>query len=155
MQCLPARAAAGKLGAMKTIASLVLLVLLAGARPVAAAEPVSHTFSAPIDRVWTTTEHVLKQLGWDIDRADRSIGWITTDSRRVEGQGEDWGVYAKGTRHRLTITMKAAGEKRTSVAVERTIFRRERILWMDKDEPVTATDQKVEKDLIALIERAL
>jgi hypothetical protein len=156
MQPLPAPAAAGKLGAMKTFAAaLLVLALLAVTRPATAVEPVSHTFSAPLDRVWTTTEHVLKQLGWDIDKADRSIGWLTTDSRRVEGQGEDWGVYAKGTRHRLTITMKPAGDRRTSVAVERTLFRRERILWMDKDEPVAASDQKVEKDLIALIERAL
>ena len=155
MERLPARAATGKLGAMKTIAALLVLAFLVAARPAAALEPVSHTFSAPIDRVWTTTEHLLKQLGWDIDKADRSIGWMTTESRRVEGQGEDWGVYAKGARHRLTITMKPAGDKRTSVAVERAVFKRERILWMDKDEPLTATDQKVEKDLIAAIERAL
>jgi uncharacterized lipoprotein len=155
MERLPARAVAGKLGAMKTIASLLVLAFLVTALPAAAVEPVSHTFSAPIDRVWTTTEHLLKQLGWDIDKADRSIGWMTTESRRVEGQGEDWGVYAKGTRHRLTITMKPAGDKRTSVAVERTVFKRERILWVDKDEPVAASDQKVEKDLIDAIERAL
>jgi len=74
---------------------------------------------------------------------------------RVEGQGEDYGVYAKGIRHRLTVIMKPAGDKRTSVAVERALFKRERILWMDKDEPVVAPDQKVEKDLIAAIERAL
>jgi hypothetical protein len=125
MERLPARAAAGKLGAMKTIASLLVLAFLVTALPAAAVEPVSH------------------------------IGWMTTESRRVEGQGEDWGVYAKGTRHRLTITMKPAGDKRTSVAVERTVFKRERILWVDKDEPVAASDQKVEKDLIDAIERAL
>jgi hypothetical protein len=133
----------------------LVLALVLVASPVAALEPVSHTFSAPIDRVWAITEHVLKQLGWDIDKADRTIGWITTDSRRVEGQGEDYGVYAKGLRHRLTITMKAAGEKRTSMAVERLVFHRERILWMDKDEPVTVPDQKVERELIAAVERSL
>ena len=140
---------------MKTIVVLLVLAFLVAALPVAAVEPVSHTFSAPIDRVWTTTERLLRQLGWDIDRADRSIGWMTTESRRVEGQGEDYGVYAKGIRHRLTVIMKPAGDKRTSVAVERALFKRERILWMDKDEPVVAPDQKVEKDLIAAIERAL
>ena len=141
---------------MKTIAAALALVLaVLSVSPAAAADAVSRTFDAPIDRVWTTTEALLKQLGWDIDRADRSIGWITTDSRRIEGQGEDYGVYAKGARHRLTITLKSMGERRTSVLVERTLFRRERILWMDKDEPLTATDQKVEKDLIAAIERAL
>ena len=133
----------------------LVLALILVAAPVAALEPVTHTFPTPIDRVWTVTDRVLKQLGWDIDKADRTIGWITTDSRRLEGQGEDYGVYAKGVRHRLTITMKAAGESRTSMTVERAVFKRERILWMDKDEPLTPQDQKVERDLIAAIERAL
>jgi hypothetical protein len=131
------------------------LTVLALASPVAAAEPVAQTFAAPIDKVWTTTEHVLKQLGWDIDKSDRTIGWITTDSRRLEGQGEDYGVYAKGARHRLTITLKAAGDKQTTVSVERLLFTRERILWMDKDEPIVARDQNVEKALLAAIERSL
>src|SRR5437879_7424757 len=122
------------LGALAVVLSLVTVTF--------AAEPVSETYGVPLDKAWSVTQAVLKQLGWDIDKADRSIGWITTDSRRVEGQGEDWGVYAKGARHRLTITMKAEGDKRTNVAVERAVFKRERILWMDKDEPVTAPDQK-------------
>jgi hypothetical protein len=140
---------------MKIMVLPLVLALVLVAAPVAALEPVTHTFPTPIDRVWTVTDRVLKQLGWDIDKADRTIGWITTDSRRLEGQGEDYGVYAKGVRHRLTITMKAAGESRTSMTVERAVFKRERILWMDKDEPLTPQDQKVERDLIAAIERAL
>ena len=145
----------GKLGGMKIMVLPLMLALVVVAAPVAALEPVTHTFPTPMDRVWTVTESVLKQLGWDIDKADRTIGWITTDSRRLEGQGEDYGVYAKGVRHRLTITMKAAGEGRTSMTVERAVFKRERILWIDKDEPLTPQDQKVERDLIAAIERAL
>ncbi len=132
---------------------LVLLLALMLGKPAAAAEPVTRTLNAPIDRVWTTTEAVLKQLGWDIDKADRTIGWITTDSRSVEG--EDYGVYAKGTRHKLQIQMKAAGQGRTTMTVERTVFRRERILWMDKDEPVATTDQAVEKSVLAAIEKSL
>ncbi len=131
----------------------VLLFALMLGRPAAAAEPVTRTLNAPIDRVWTTTEAVLKQLGWDIDKADRTIGWITTDSRSVEG--EDYGVYAKGTRHKLQIQMKAVGQGRTTMTVERTVFRRERILWMDKDEPVATTDQAVEKAVLAAIEKSL
>jgi len=138
---------------MKTVGWLLMLFTFAG--PVLAAEPASHTYAAPMDRVWTVTEHVLKQLGWDIDKSDRTIGWITTDSRRIEGQGEDWGVYAKGARHRLTLNLKPAGENRTTISIERTVFHRERILWMDKDEPLTAQDQNVEKALLAAIERAL
>ena len=121
--------------------------------PAAGADAVSQTFAAPAERVWRTTEAVLKQFGWDIDKVDRSIGWITTDSRSIEGG--DYGVYAKGTRHRLRINIRPAGETRTTVSVERIVFKRERILWMDKDEPVTVADQGVEKDLLAAIEKSL
>ena len=135
-------------------AALLLLLVLATAAP--AAEPVAQTFNAPIDRVWTVAEAVLKQLGWDIDKKDRTIGMIGTDSRRVEG--EDYGVYAKGIRHRLTLSVKAASDNRTTVTIERQLFRRERILWMDKDEPIsTASDTKreVERSILAAIGRAL
>lgn len=133
--------------------SLLLVLALASAAP--AAEPVAQTFNAPMDRVWTVVEAVLKQLGWDIDKKDRTIGMIGTDSRRVEGQ--DWGVYAKGLRHRLTLYVKAASENRTTVTIERNVFKRERILWVDKDEPVaTASDKRdVERSILAAIAKAL
>ena len=130
----------------------LLAFLMVG--PAQAAEPVSQTFAVPLERVWSVTEHVLKQLGWDVEKSDRTLGWITTESRWLEGDSEEYGVYAKGIRHRLNITMKAAGERRTNVSIERTVFKRERILWMDKDEPLTAHDQKVEKAVLAAIERS-
>jgi len=130
-----------------------LLLVLCLAVPVHGSEPVAQTFPASVEHVWTTTHKVLKQLGWDIDKADRSIGWITTDSRRVEG--EDYGVYAKGTRHRLTVHIKAVGDNRTQVSVERSVFKRERILWMDKDEPMTVKERDVEKSLLAAIGKSL
>ena len=135
--------------------ALLLVLVLAAAMP-AAAEPVAQTFNAPVDRVWSIAEAVLKQLGWEIDKKDRTIGMIGTDSRRVEG--EDYGVYAKGIRHRLTLSLKAASDNRTTVTIERELFRRERILWMDKDEPIsTASDTKreVERSILAAIGRAL
>ena len=131
--------------------AIVMTVALGGAA--GAAEPVSQTFAVPVERAWSTTLAVLKHLGWDIDKEDRAIGWITTDSRRVEG--EDYGVYAKGTRHRLRVTVKAAGEGRTTITVERSVFKRERILWMDNDEPITTTDQTVEKALLSAIGKSL
>jgi hypothetical protein len=136
---------------MRVLAAVTLLVLaLAG--PVVAG-PLSQTFGVSADRAWTTTERVLKVLGWDIDKADRAIGLLTTDSRRVEGQ--EYGVYAKGVRHRLRINIKAEGVKKTRISVERTLFKRERILWVNKDEPVTAADQAVEKDVLAAIRKSL
>lgn len=133
--------------------SLTVALLLSMTAPTVGGEAVTQTFSAPLDRVWSTTEAVLKHLGWDIDRRDRSIGWITTESRRVEG--EDYGVYAKGMRHRLTLHLKVEGSNRTTVSVERSVFKRERILWMDKDEPVTIKDHDVEKALLAAIGKSL
>jgi hypothetical protein len=121
----------------------------------AATGPVSQTFPAPLERVWMATERVLRQMGWDIDKADRTIGWMTTESRKVEGQGEDFVVYAKGARQRLTLNVKSDGGRKTTVSIERLVFRRERILWMDKDEPLTAPDQNVEKSVLAAIERSL
>lgn len=50
------------------------------------------------DRVFTVTRSVLKRLGWDIDKEDRDVGWIRTDSRRLGG--DNFGVYAKGVKHR-------------------------------------------------------
>jgi uncharacterized lipoprotein len=137
------------------IPTLIAMLVLAGSvvAPAVAAGPVTHSYAAPVDRVWSTTLAVLKQLGWDVDKVDRSIGWITTESRRVEG--EDYGVYAKGTRQRLTLHVKAAGDTRTTISVERAVFKRERILWMDKDEPITVSDQEVENALLAAIEKSL
>jgi uncharacterized lipoprotein len=137
------------------VPTLIAMLVLAGSvvAPAMAAGPVTHSYAAPVDRVWSTTLAVLKQLGWDVDKVDRSIGWITTESRRVEG--EDYGVYAKGTRQRLTLHVKAAGDNRTTISVERAVFKRERILWMDKDEPITVSDQEVENALLVAIEKSL
>jgi hypothetical protein len=130
----------------------VLLSILALTTAATAAGPVERTFNAPVDRVWTKTEAVLKHLGWDVDKTDRTIGFITTESRRVDG--ENFGVYEKGTRHRLRLHLKGAGD-RTTVSVERTVFKRERILFVDKDEPLTASDQNVEKAVLDAIGKAL
>jgi hypothetical protein len=130
------------------------VLVLALAAPAAAADPVTQTFNAPLDRVWSTAEAVLKQLGWDIERQDRTIGMITTESRRLEG--EDYGVYAKGLRQRLTLQLKAAAPGRTTVTVERDTFRRERILWIDKDEPANAgSSTDAQRAVLAALGKAL
>ena len=138
---------------MRTVMCALALVLIL-ATTAAAGEPVAQTFNAPVDRVWTVAEAVLKQLGWDIDKKDRTIGMIGTDSRRVDGG--DYVVYAKGRRHRLTLYVKAASDNRTTVTVERDVFTRERILWIDKDEPIsTASDKQVERGILSAIGKAL
>jgi len=138
------------------LATLAVLLVLIFASAAPAAEPVAQTFNAPVDRVWTITQAVLKQLGWEIDKQDRTIGMIGTESRRVEG--EDYGVYAKGVRHRLTLYVKPASDNRTTVTIERDVFKRERILWIDKDEPFAAsasTNRDVERSILSAIAKAL
>jgi hypothetical protein len=135
----------------RTLGAMALALLIA-ATPATAAT-VERTYNAPVARVWTATEAVLRHLGWDVDKADRDIGFITTDSRRVEG--ENYGVYEKGLRHRLHLQVKRVGDTRTTVSVQRTLFKRERILFIDNDEPVTAPDQNVEKAVLDAIDKAL
>ena len=134
------------------IMAFVLLSLVALAAP-AAAESVARTFPVSLDRAWSTTEKVLRILGWEVDKADRAVGWITTESRKLDG--EDYGVYAKGTRHRLRIHVRADGVKGTTVTVERSVFKRERILWIDNDETIATRDQTVERELLATIAKSL
>jgi hypothetical protein len=118
-----------------------------------AADAPSRTFNAPVDRVWAVTESVLRSLGWEIDQSDRAVGWFLTDSRGVEFK--DYAVYGKGLRHKLRIALKAAGEGRTTVSVERELYTEERILWMTERKPVVATEQAVENAVLDAIEKAL
>ena len=136
---------------MKIVA--FVLVSLVALIPPADAGSASQTFSVSLDRAWSTTEKVLDVLGWEIDKNDRTVGWLTTDSRKLDG--EDYGVYAKGTRHRLRIHLKAEGGNRTTIMVERSVFKRERILWIDTDEPLATQDQTVERGVLAAIGKSL
>jgi hypothetical protein len=132
---------------------LALAWLGGAAVPLSAAEAPSRTFAAPLDRVWIVTESILKELGWSIDKSDRAVGWILTDSRGVEFK--DFAVYGKGTRHKLRLTLKMAGEGRTTVSVEREVYTEERILWMTDRKPVPAGDQSVETGVLDAIGKAL
>ena len=142
---------------MKRIATLLLVLALLGISAATLSgqtgEPVTRTFNAPLDRVWAVTESVLKSLGWEIDESDRSVGWIVTDSRGVEFK--DFGVYGEGTRHKLRLTVKAAGEGKTSVSVERQLYKEERILWMRERKPIQTKDRSVETAVVDAIGRAL
>ena len=129
------------------------LLLACASGPLRAADVPSRTFDAPLDRVWTVTESILKSLGWKIDTYDRAVGWILTDSRGVEFK--DYAVYGKGLRHKLRISLKAAGESRTTVTVERELYTEERVLWMAERRPVAAADQAVEAEVLDAIERGL
>jgi hypothetical protein len=137
--------------ALAGLLALLALLLSAGFTPAAAQE--SRTFGAPLDRVFTVGRSVLKSLGWDIDKEDREVGWIRTDSRRLDG--DDFGVYAKGVKHRLRLVFKRVDPARTAVTVERRVYKQERILFVDKEEDIKTSDRSVEKRILDEIGRAL
>ena len=107
--------------------------------------------------MWTTTESVLKSLGWDIDKRDRSAGAIVTVSRKIEG--DDFGVYSKDLRHRLRLHLSEAGDGQTRVTVERLVFRRERVLWVNNDQtssvPESQVNQRAATEVLTAIGREL
>ena len=130
----------------------VAVVILLLATP-AAAGSVEFTYNAPVDRVWDKTMAVLKVLGWDIDRADQSIGIIVTGSKRLDG--DNFGVYEKALRHRLQLNLRRASDTRTTISIERTVFKRERILFLDKDEPITDPRTETQRSILDAIGKAL
>ena len=84
---------------------------------------------------------------------DRSVGLIVTDSRRVDG--DNFGVYEKALRHRLQINVRRASDSRTTVSIQRNVFKRERILFVDKDEPIEDPRTDVQKSILDAIGKAL
>ena len=135
------------------MAGLLVGVMLAPAPAAGQGDERVRVFNAPKDRVWTVARSTLKGLGWDIDKEDHEVGWIRTDSRRLEG--DDFGVYAKGTKQRLRVVVKSLDAGRTAVTVERRVWRQERILWMDKEEDLPTADRKVELQVLDAIGGAL
>lgn len=137
------------------VALIVALVIGAGLPTMAPAQKddATRVFNAPMERVWTVARSALVGRGWEIDQEDRDGGWIRTKSRRIEG--EEYGVYAKGTRQRVRLVLKALNPTHTQVTVERRVWKQERILWIDKEEDVPQTDQHAEKDLLDTISAAI
>lgn len=129
-----------------------VLLLMAGSAA-AQSDDRTRVFNAPVDRVWVVARSTLKGLGWGVDKEDRDVGWIRTDSRRLEG--EDYGVYSKGAKHRLRVVIKAQDGSRTAVTVERRVWKEERILWMDKEEDLPTTDHTVEKQFLDALGNSL
>lgn len=136
-------------------AFVVLALLTSGLTGAAAAraDDRTRTFNAPVDRVWTVTRSTLKSLGWDIDKEDRDVGWIRTDSRRLEG--DNFGVYAKGIKHRLRVVVHGQPAGKTAVTIERRVYKEERILFVDREEDIPTTDRTVEKQILDAIGKSL
>jgi NlpB/DapX lipoprotein len=137
---------------MAPLATLMTAILLLTGSA-AAQDERTRVFNAPAEKVWTVTISVLESLGWKVDKEDRAVGWLVTKSRTMNG--EEYGVYAKGSKHRLRIVIKSEGSNRTAVTVERRAWKEERILWMDKEEEIPATDRTVEARVLSEIARSL
>ena len=117
-----------------TILITLALLLGAGLTPAAAQDGATFFNDTPTTEIYTVTRSVLKSLGWDIDKEDRAVGWIRTDSRRLDG--ENFGVYAKGVKHRLRVVINRQDANRSTVTVERRVYKEERILFVDKEEDI-------------------
>jgi NlpB/DapX lipoprotein len=137
---------------MAPLATLMTAILLLTGSA-AAQDERTRVFNAPAEKVWTVTISVLESLGWKVDKEDRAVGWLVTKSRTMNG--EEYGVYAKGSKHRLRIVIKSEGSNRTAVTVERRAWKEERILWMDKEEEIPTTDRTVEARVLSEIARSL
>lgn len=140
-------------GIPRLMGFVLVLGLTGGALSSRAATVPNRTFDAPIDRVWTVTERALKTLGWEIDRSDRAVGWLLTDSRKVDFK--EYAVYGKGLRHKLRVSLKRLSDSRTLVSVERELYTEERVLWMVERTPVPATEQTVETGVLDAIGQGL
>jgi hypothetical protein len=135
--------------ALVALLALLIVVTPAAGQP----DPRVRTFAAPVERVWTVTRSTLLSLGWKVDKEDREVGWIVTKSRGVDH--EEFGVYAKGTKHRLRVVLKGQSGGRTEVTIERRLWKEERILFVDKEEELSTPDRSVEKQVLDAIAKAL
>jgi hypothetical protein len=136
------------------LACLVALIALAGVAEIAAQPaPVSRVFAGPLDKVWSAAEATLKSLGWNLDQKNQAIGSIVTDSRSIDFK--EFGVYGDGTRHKLRVSVTAAGEGQTSVTVERELYREERILWISNKKAIETSDRSVETAVLDALARVV
>src|SRR5262249_17473853 len=106
------------------------------------AHSATRTFAESFDKVWNTTRSVVESDGWDLDEEDRRRGTMLTESRSIDYL--NFGVYGKGTRHRLKITVRSGGARQTSVTIDREVFKQERILWSTDRTPLKAANDRIE-----------
>src|SRR5262245_9451024 len=125
-----------------------VVAMMVGSAP-AQTDDRTRVFDAGPERVLTVTRAALKSFGWDIEKEDRAEGWLRTDVRRMDG--DDFGVYATGTKHRLRLVFKNLPDGRTSVTIERRVWKEERILWMDKRVDLSTTDHQLETEILDTI----
>jgi hypothetical protein len=132
-------------------------LLLAVAVVAEAGDAVATTLAAPVERVWTAVERGLAAEGWSIERADRPLGLVVTESRRL--QGDAGGLHVRARRVRLRIEVAPADEARATVSVRREILDRERVLWIERDRVPIAAEaldaETLERRVLAAIGRAL
>jgi hypothetical protein len=133
----------------RTVAVRMVVVLLVATAALAQTDERTRVFDASMDRVWTITRSALKAAGWGIEKEDRAAGLILTDSRRLEG--EDFAVYASGVTHRLRVVLTTLPDGKTSVTIERRVWKEERVLWMDRGRELPTTDHRVEAEILDAI----
>ncbi len=131
------------------VAVSFLAVLLVAPLALAQTDERTRVFDASVDRVWTIARSALRASGWDVEKDDKAAGLIVTDARRLEG--EDFTLYATGVKHRLRVVMKSLPDGKTSVTIERRVWKEERVLWMDRGHDLPTTDHKLESEILDAI----
>ena len=114
---------------------------------------LSRVFSASVGKTWTVTQSVLRSLGWDIDEANQATGVIRTEPRNVTYK--DFVFYAEGTRHTLSVVVRAVSDTETSISVRREVFQEERILWTKERKLLSTPESSVEQNVLDAIDRLL
>jgi hypothetical protein len=137
---------------------LLALGLLVAPAPGDAGPLVTREFPVSVERAWAATVAILTAQGWGVDDADRTVGAITTKSHRIDG--EDGGMWSETTRLRLRLSVRPVTADRARVSVERDVFRRERIFWVERDERIRLVDParpetELERALLLAIGQAL
>jgi anti-sigma-K factor RskA len=110
-------------------------------------------FPVPAERMWTVAQSVLRNLGWDIDRADQATGVIRTEPRNVTFK--NLVLYANGTRHALDVVVRTLSDSETSISVRREFFQEQRIFWTKERKVLATPESAVEQSVLDAIERLL
>jgi hypothetical protein len=117
---------------------LLALGLLGAPTGASAGDLLAREFAAPVERVWRATLAALAAQKWGVDEADQTIGAIITKSHRLDG--EEGRMWSTTTRLRLRLSVIPLGDERARVSVEREVFRRERMFWVERDHPIDVVD---------------
>ncbi len=117
----------------KITAALAVAIGILVLASTASGDTVTEIFEVPLDRAWDAAFAALDQQ-WGVDEFDRSIGVLVSKTHRLSDAGV-W-IVMRQLRVRLRMSVVPVTATQVRVSVQRELLRRERVLWMEKDERV-------------------